>query len=96
MTGTTEEERIEIHLALVATLKDDVAEGRRVVERYRRIPPLQFPNFIELCAQTGYPDLAIDRIRNNHNFYNYRWEHKAIRKILSHLETRTTDSRAPP
>lgn len=73
MTGTVEEQRREIHLALVATLKGDVEQGQRVVERYRHVPPLQFPHFIELCAQTGYPDLAIDRVRNSHRFYNYRW-----------------------
>jgi hypothetical protein len=57
----------------VSTLKGDIAEGRRVVEKYRHLPRLPFPNFIELCAQTGYEHLAIDRIRANHFFYNYRW-----------------------
>ena len=63
----------EVALALLATRRGQLEEGRRIVEKFRDNPGFGHNHLIRLAAAIGDKDLAIRLVRTSQHYNNYRW-----------------------
>ncbi|HXV64734.1 MAG TPA: tetratricopeptide repeat protein [Vicinamibacteria bacterium] len=69
---THERDMFEIALALIATERGGVEEGRRVLEKYRGTPYRDLTHLTEIAALLGDVAYVVDRVES-HPGRNYRW-----------------------
>ena len=89
----------EVALALVATRKGQVEEGRRVMNKFRDRSGFGQNHLIRLAAAVGEGDFAIRLVRASQYYRNYRWlvadpdmatlrSNSAFRELLNELYAR--------